>query len=182
MTADPGFIRAICEDPHEISLRLIYADWLEEHGEAERAEFIRCQVKLTMPGWNESCNCEVTAGIAACRGAMAKALIRRERELWHLQPVPELFWSLEASFGGYGGISWEWRRGFIEVVGCTFVDWQLHGSEIVAKQPVVELYFTQRTASLEGVNQTKYIAWAKAKAVLGTMKVGVVSGPVLWRD
>lgn len=41
-----AFIRAICENPEDITLRLIFADWLEERGESEQAEFIRVQVEL----------------------------------------------------------------------------------------------------------------------------------------
>lgn len=41
-----GFISDICEHPEDDSIRLIYADWLEDHGDPERAEFIRVQVEL----------------------------------------------------------------------------------------------------------------------------------------
>jgi uncharacterized protein (TIGR02996 family) len=40
------FLRAICENPDDDAPRLVYADWLDEHGDAERAEFIRLQIKL----------------------------------------------------------------------------------------------------------------------------------------
>src|SRR5438552_3731260 len=46
MTDDPGLLRAILDDPDDDGLRLVYADWLEEHGEPERAEFIRVQLEL----------------------------------------------------------------------------------------------------------------------------------------
>ncbi len=38
------FLKAICENPDDDTVRLVYADWLEENGDPERAEFIRCQV------------------------------------------------------------------------------------------------------------------------------------------
>jgi len=37
---------AILANPDEDTPRLVYADWLEENGEAERAEFIRVQIEL----------------------------------------------------------------------------------------------------------------------------------------
>lgn len=47
MTSDgDALFRAICEEPWEDTPRLIYADWLEEHDDALRAEFIRVQVEL----------------------------------------------------------------------------------------------------------------------------------------
>jgi uncharacterized protein (TIGR02996 family) len=43
-----AFLADIKEHPHEDGLRLIFADWLEEHGDAldqARAELIRCQIE-----------------------------------------------------------------------------------------------------------------------------------------
>lgn len=39
------FLAAIIADPADDTKRLIYADWLEENGEGERAEFIRGQIE-----------------------------------------------------------------------------------------------------------------------------------------
>jgi uncharacterized protein (TIGR02996 family) len=44
MTTADAFLRAILEDPAGDGVRLIYADWLEEHGHVERAEFLRLQI------------------------------------------------------------------------------------------------------------------------------------------
>lgn len=44
--------RACCMDPDDMAPRLIWADWLEEHGQPERAEFIRVQVELARIGHN----------------------------------------------------------------------------------------------------------------------------------
>jgi uncharacterized protein (TIGR02996 family) len=42
-----SFMRHICEQPADDTPRLIYADWLEEHGgESERAQYIRLSVRL----------------------------------------------------------------------------------------------------------------------------------------
>jgi uncharacterized protein (TIGR02996 family) len=46
MTHEEAFIQAIRETPHDDAPRLIYADWLEEHGQADRAEFIRVQCQF----------------------------------------------------------------------------------------------------------------------------------------
>jgi uncharacterized protein (TIGR02996 family) len=39
-------LRAICESPRDDLPRLAFADWLEEHGETERAGFIRTDVEM----------------------------------------------------------------------------------------------------------------------------------------
>ncbi|MGF1577870.1 MAG: TIGR02996 domain-containing protein [Gemmataceae bacterium] len=40
------FFNNILEDPENISLRLVFADWLEENGQPDRAEFIRIQCQF----------------------------------------------------------------------------------------------------------------------------------------
>jgi uncharacterized protein (TIGR02996 family) len=46
MTDEEALLRAVCEEPDDDGPRLVYADWLEEHGNAARAEFIRLQCEL----------------------------------------------------------------------------------------------------------------------------------------
>lgn len=44
MSQDQALLRAIIDSPDDDAARLVYADWLEEHGQSERAEFIRVQI------------------------------------------------------------------------------------------------------------------------------------------
>jgi uncharacterized protein (TIGR02996 family) len=46
MAEHPGFLQAIIDEPDDDTHRLIYADWLEDHGEQILAEFIRLQCEL----------------------------------------------------------------------------------------------------------------------------------------
>ena len=43
MINETAFLAAIVAAPKDDSLRLVYADWLEERGDTDRAEFIRLQ-------------------------------------------------------------------------------------------------------------------------------------------
>ena len=43
-----ALLRAVCESPDDDTPRLVLADWLEENGEPERAEFIRIGVEIAM--------------------------------------------------------------------------------------------------------------------------------------
>jgi uncharacterized protein (TIGR02996 family) len=45
LTPEDPFLEAIVEEPDDDRLRLIYAGWLEENGQPERADFIRVQVE-----------------------------------------------------------------------------------------------------------------------------------------
>ena len=42
---DTAFQRAILANPADMTLKLVYADWLQEHDDL-RAEFVRLQVEL----------------------------------------------------------------------------------------------------------------------------------------
>lgn len=46
MTDGDRLLRTILDDPDEDAPRLVYADWCDENGEPELAEFIRVQVEL----------------------------------------------------------------------------------------------------------------------------------------
>jgi type IV pilus assembly protein PilB len=48
MTSDEAFLREIVEHPDEDGPRLVYADWLEEHSDPDRADFIRVQCLLAI--------------------------------------------------------------------------------------------------------------------------------------
>src|SRR6187397_1813565 len=43
MTDREALLAAVCALPDDDTTRLVFADWLEENGEPERAEFIRVQ-------------------------------------------------------------------------------------------------------------------------------------------
>jgi uncharacterized protein (TIGR02996 family) len=46
MTGGDAFLQAIIENPDDDTPRLVYADWLEEHGHPDRAAFLRVQCHL----------------------------------------------------------------------------------------------------------------------------------------
>src|SRR5258708_4338317 len=45
-----AFLQASKEQPDDDTPRLILADWLEDHDEEPRAEFLRVQLQLAQPG------------------------------------------------------------------------------------------------------------------------------------
>src|SRR4051812_26631197 len=47
MSDAAALLAAICAAPDDDAPRLVYADWLDEHGQPERAEFIRVQCALS---------------------------------------------------------------------------------------------------------------------------------------
>jgi uncharacterized protein (TIGR02996 family) len=46
MDEQAGILKAIAESPDDVTHRLVYADWLEDHGKTPAAQFIRAQCTL----------------------------------------------------------------------------------------------------------------------------------------
>jgi uncharacterized protein (TIGR02996 family) len=59
---DPGrdpqetaFLRGIVEDPDDDAARLVFADWLDDHGDADKAAFVRAEVELSRQPQSSEC-------------------------------------------------------------------------------------------------------------------------------
>src|SRR4051794_29804027 len=79
MNAD-ALLAEILTHPDEDAPRLVYADWLDDHGDADRATFIRIQVRHAwihnslqlVPYWEER----------AATDGQVRELLTRHREEW----------------------------------------------------------------------------------------------------
>lgn len=121
-----AFIAAIRANPADDTPRLVAADWLDEHGERDRAEFIR--VHLAYYAARHSHRRQSLGG-EPCRKCKLK---RRLKRLWHLP--------------GKGLPNGIWGRlpvdGFLTVVDCSAADWLAHGDAVLAREPVERVSLT----------------------------------------
>jgi uncharacterized protein (TIGR02996 family) len=60
MNQEEAFLAALAENPEDETTRLVFADWLEEHDEPDRAEFIRVQCALARLAANDPTRTELT--------------------------------------------------------------------------------------------------------------------------
>ena len=97
MNDGDALLAAILANPDDDTPRLVYADWLQEQGDEERAEFIRVQIELEQCKPNSARHLEL-------RRSAAKLLIRN-RNQW----LSELPRSIQ-------GARYHFRRGFVEVI------------------------------------------------------------------
>jgi uncharacterized protein (TIGR02996 family) len=116
MTDDAeALLRAVLSAPDDDAPRLVYADWLEEHGDPARASFIRIQVEL--------------AGLSADHPRRSqlvpseRALLRANRDAW------------TAWLPGWAEAR-EFRRGFIEVIRCEAADFIAGADEVRLRTPL----------------------------------------------
>lgn len=145
---EAAFLQAIIAEPGADVHRLVYADWLEENGNAARAEFVRVQCELAKaPAYTHyetpsDCDC------GWC------ALHRREHDLWRRRgaafgaglpgAAPAVLPGCVLSSGVERAFSYEFRRGFVKQVTCAADDWLAHGTAIRRCQPVTRVRLTTR--------------------------------------
>jgi uncharacterized protein (TIGR02996 family) len=79
MTQDEAFLQAILDAPEDDTPRLVYADWLEDHGQAERAQLIRLQCEAAALPWDDPRRPDL--------GKRSEHLLRKHRLEW-LGPLP----------------------------------------------------------------------------------------------
>jgi uncharacterized protein (TIGR02996 family) len=120
VTPDDAFLAAIIESPDDTP-RLLYADWLDDHGQADRAAFIRVQLALACLPDHDPRREELEA--------RERALLRRHERAW-LGPLRK------------GVKKWKFRRGFVEDIEVEAGDFLAHGAALLALAPVrrVELH------------------------------------------
>jgi uncharacterized protein (TIGR02996 family) len=95
MPTDDTFLAAVLADPDDDGPRLVYADWLDEQGQGERAEFIRCQVELAKRAEDDPRRPDLAA--------RERQLLIRHAKGW-ARPVRPLV------------TTWQFCRGFVEQV------------------------------------------------------------------
>lgn len=147
------FLRAIYANPADDGLRLIFADWLDEHEEPERAEFIRVQIELDKTSQYAvrkgdalardpktgifvpmSPNCSYSeAGWATENVPNARYTELKEREadlLMGFAPSPEMHGANVRNHFAWREIDWlsqceyAFHRGFVGRVWCAYGDWE----------------------------------------------------------
>jgi uncharacterized protein (TIGR02996 family) len=74
VTDEAALLRAVLEHPDCDTPRLVYADWCDENGQEDRAEFIRVECRVSIPPWDSR---DIIRGAnlwVALRGQLATSL------------------------------------------------------------------------------------------------------------
>jgi len=124
MSDEDALLAAIAAHPEEDTPRLAYSDWLEEHGEPIRAEFIRVQVAV-----------KALAELPSIEQGKQIHLFRRQQELLdaHLR---ELIGPLAADLGYFDVI---FDRGFVAELKIDAGRLLKHADAIRAMKPLPEI-------------------------------------------
>lgn len=201
MTDEAALLASILADPADDTVRLAYADWLDENDQPARAEFICVQVGLArLPGCCPICNSETGHRKDCLYGDRGDTLRRRERELWANRSsigFPDSLPFVSCLEGYYRGdrpcgyVS----RGFVSHVTCTAAAF-LGGSECRARGPhhgdtcyggrvqAANAQFTIDCPTCRGTGRTEGIAAElfRRHPIEWVTLTGVVRGGTVFRD
>ncbi len=157
---DPSLLAAVVAAPADDAVRLVCADWFEEHSDLTRAEFVRLQL-ATATLKAEPCVCGNSGDPTGCWRCRKLAKFRkREQKLldahgadWFRAdrgvmpgaPLDRNVWmyrqmSLPSSYRYWLG----YRRGFLATFDGTLQDWKAHGSELVRRYPMERVGVSNR--------------------------------------
>jgi uncharacterized protein (TIGR02996 family) len=120
--SDEDALLAIAAQPEEDTPRLAYADWLDEHGRAARAEFIRVQIDMALKEATLSRE-ELQQHADVFFRCMALMEAHSAEFLGPLAALPD---------GGVTGFS----RGFVSAVQLSVHDFLTHAELIAAVRPL----------------------------------------------
>lgn len=144
MTDGEALLAAIIANPDDDTPRLVYADWLEENGQGERAEFIRVQIAQAAIAMEADPKQGVAIGADGRLTYATPPAFERHQELDRraaelLSAHDDWDW-MPDGFAENGG--WDWERGFVGRVECTAAEWLAHGDAIRAAHPVTRVKMT----------------------------------------
>lgn len=118
MIDEAAFIQTIREHPDDDGPRLVFADWLEERGQCERAEFIRVQIELARgvadPVRRQSLH------------ALEESLLSKHARIW-------------ARSIGKWIIGWDFHRGLLAGIQIRCNDFVRHGDRLFDRAPIMKV-------------------------------------------
>jgi len=135
MTRDEAFLQAILAEPDDDAHRLVYADWLDDHGRGDRARLIRLQC--------EYARLEGADDVPERRAAVAAevvALVRTHKTAWvdELPDCAGVYWKAAPNDDSPGGV---FERGFVNQIFTESPAALLSGGDqAFAVAPVQRLY------------------------------------------
>ena len=131
-----AFLAAVTANPDDDLPRLVYADWLEENGEAARAEFIRIQCELE--------RCTPDDDRRATLQKREAALLKKHRVAWTAEAA-------EANLA----TDWRFRRGFLHAASVAAQRFHAVAEPLFRVAPTVRaVTLTQGSGAVEGILRT----------------------------
>jgi uncharacterized protein (TIGR02996 family) len=160
MPDEQAFVAALADSPDDAAGRLIFADWLDEHGATDRAEFIRLQCELE-------------------RLAPADP---RYPEL-HVRQLEMLAEHERDWLGDWADrlVRWDFKGGLLHSVTITPEAFLDHGADLFARHPVQRVAFVDKGGRSLPQGAVREVVTAPAMAFVRALEVsGCRRGEPMW--
>jgi uncharacterized protein (TIGR02996 family) len=151
MHCESDFLRGILANPDDDTPRVVFADFLQERGENDRAEFIRVQCELV----RQEAKKDRRGYAIGLRNGLWNKLHRRQRKLVESMHPSGLCYNHTAWAGAAARLvritnpmPYVFRRGFVEEITCTAREWLRAADAILAQQPIRRVTLT----TFEGID------------------------------
>lgn len=173
MNEREALLKAVCDNPDEDAPRLVFADWLQEHGEEERAEFIRLQIEI--------------AGLREGKKKQQKQLREKElldahRDEWAAPLKPFFAYYYNGPYARFYAPPVVFRRGFVETISMDVDGFLEHVFAVFERAPIRGLRM-QDAQSLDDIAHCKALLRLHTLDFCGTILSADGSGaPVLFRS
>src|ERR1700684_315200 len=143
MTDEQALLTAIAANPEDDTVRLVYADYVEECGDPDRAEFIRNQVELARMNLNDP--------------ARRPLVVRNRHFLFNYVP------GWKAELPQIAGIAWgDFNRGLVEEVQAeSEAAIVRHAAEVFA-EPAIHIIRLTRFTDARGLTEMPELARVRA--------------------
>lgn len=133
MTERESLLHNILREPADDTARLVFADWLEENGEEERAEFVRCQVARL-------------SGVVSKRHRERSLLLSNViKWLKEMPPLNEIMLNEKYPHSpSPTGIAGRFNRGFISHIELPCPAFLTHAKALFALHPITSVRLTDK--------------------------------------
>ena len=153
MSEEDAFLRMIRSEPDDDTPRLVFADWLEEHGQSDRAEFIRLQceaerLRASGAGWEQ----------ARIPGARAQKLLARHSPQW---------------LGRFQGCRRAFKRGFLDQICITAKSLVAHAEEVFRLGPITNIELLGTANYVAGVAAIPHLTDVKQLHLQANQLTGI---------
>jgi uncharacterized protein (TIGR02996 family) len=128
-TIEDAFRTAILETPDDDTPRLVFADWLDENGQPDRAAFIRCQCRPDPP--------RLTLTVLDDGNGVRLEVACDEPPSW-LHPARHL-----AGLPVENGARYEFHRGFVQAVRLSAQTWVHFAQRLLEHHPIEQVALTK---------------------------------------
>jgi uncharacterized protein (TIGR02996 family) len=118
-----GFLAAILAAPLDDVPRLVFSDWLEEHGDTDRAEFIRLGCRLEQMDEDDPQRAETEL--------RTNELLYRHIQTWKQEAPP---WTRKRI---------EFRRGFVDSITTSAAHWIKRADKVLATVPITRVHLIE---------------------------------------